>query len=116
MPCARRRSPRPASPSKNLRALIAGLLGSVYTPGQMNHYLRRLRLNGLIHRFQNTNRYLLTAEGCASPSSTPRPNNRLLVPLTAANQAQAPHELRALAAITRHVGDYASRARLPRAA
>jgi hypothetical protein len=82
----------------------------------MNHYLRRLRLNGLIHRFQNTNRYLLTAEGCASPSSTPRPNNRLLVPLTAANQAQAPHELRALAAITRHVGDYASRARLPRAA
>ena len=49
--------------SKNLRALIAGLLGSVYTPGQMNHYLRRLRLNGLIRRFQNTNRYLLTAEG-----------------------------------------------------
>ena len=43
--------------------------------------------------------------------------NRLLVPLTAANQPQAPPELRAaLAAITRHVDDYANRARLPRAA
>jgi hypothetical protein len=36
---------------------------------------------------------------------------------TAANQAQAPLELRAaLAAITRHVDDYANRARLPRTA
>jgi hypothetical protein len=43
--------------------------------------------------------------------------NRLLVPLTAANQAQAPAELRAaLAAITRHVDDYADSARLPRPA
>ena len=40
--------------------------------------------------------------------------NRLLVPLTAANQPQAPPELRtALSAITRHVDDYANRARLP---
>ena len=43
--------------------------------------------------------------------------NRLLIPLTAANQPQAPPELRAaLTAITRHVDDYANRARLPRAA
>jgi hypothetical protein len=36
---------------------------------------------------------------------------------TAANQARAPPELRAaLAAITRHVDDYANRARLPRTA
>ena len=43
--------------------------------------------------------------------------SRLLVPLTAADQAQAPPELRAaLAVITRHVDDYANRARLPRAA
>jgi hypothetical protein len=43
--------------------------------------------------------------------------NRLLVPLTAASQPQAPADLRtALAAITRHVDDYATRARLPRAA
>ena len=44
-------------------------------------------------------------------------HNRLLRPLTAANQPQAPPELRAaLAAITRHVNDYANHARLPRAA
>ena len=43
--------------------------------------------------------------------------DRLLVPLTAANQPQVPPELRAtLAAITRHVDDYANRARLPRGA
>jgi hypothetical protein len=43
--------------------------------------------------------------------------NRLLVPLTAANQPQAPPELRAaLAAITRHIDDYANHARLPRTA
>ena len=42
---------------------------------------------------------------------------RLLVPLTAADQAQAAPELRAaLSAITRHVDDYADRARLPSAA
>lgn len=42
---------------------------------------------------------------------------RLLVPLTAANQPQAPPEFRAaLATITRHVDDYAARARLPRTA
>ena len=43
--------------------------------------------------------------------------NRLLVPLTAANQPQAPRELRtALATITRHVDHYAEQARLSRAA
>ena len=43
--------------------------------------------------------------------------NPRLVPLIAANQPQAPPELRAaLAVITRHVDDYAARARLPRAA
>ena len=43
--------------------------------------------------------------------------NRLLVPLTAANQPQAPPGLRAaLTTITRHVDDYITRARLPHAA
>src|SRR6266545_3238684 len=43
--------------------------------------------------------------------------NRLLIPLTAADQPQAPPELRAaLATITRHVDDYTTRARLPQAA
>jgi hypothetical protein len=40
-----------------------------------------------------------------------------VVPLTAADQLQAPPDLRAaLATITRHVDNYATRARLPQAA
>jgi hypothetical protein len=79
--------------SKNLRVLIAGLLGSPYAPGQMTYDLRRLRLNGLIRRLPHTNRYTLTGDGIrlavfytrsttgsSSPSPprtrpTPRPNS-----------------------------------------
>jgi hypothetical protein len=103
--------------SKNLRVLIAGLPGSAYTPGQMTYDLRRLRLGGLIRRLPHTNRYTLTADGIRIAVFYTKIYNRLLVPLTAANQAQAPPELRAaLATITRHVDHYATRARLPRAA
>jgi len=103
--------------NKNLRVLIAGLLGSSYTPGQMTYDLRRLRLGGLIRRLPHTNRYTLTEDGIRIAVFYTKIYNRLLVPLTAANQPQAPPELRAaLAAITRHVDDYADRARLPRAA
>ena len=103
--------------NKNLRVLIAGLLGSTYTPGQMTYDLRRLRLAGLIRRLPHTNRYTLTEDGIRIAVFYTKVYNRLLVPLTAANQPQAPPELRAaLRAITRHVDDYANRARLPRAA
>jgi hypothetical protein len=103
--------------NKNLRVLIAGLLGSTYTPGQMTYDLRRLRLGGLIRRLPHTNRYVLTAEGIRIAVFYTKVYNRLLVPLTAANQPQAPPELRAaLTTITHHVDDYANRARLPRAA
>jgi hypothetical protein len=101
--------------NKNLRVLMTGLLGSTaYTPGQMTYDLRRLRLNGLIRRLPHTNRYVLTAEGIRIAVFYTKVYNRLLVPLTAANQPQAPPELRAaLTTITRHVDDYAARARLP---
>jgi hypothetical protein len=103
--------------NKNLRVLIAGLPGSAYTPGQMTYDLRRLRLNGLIRRLPHTNRYALTADGIRIAVFYTKVYNRLLVPLTAANQPQAPPELRtALATITRHVDHYAEQARLPRAA
>jgi hypothetical protein len=60
---------------------------------------------------------VLTADGIRIAVFYTKVCNRLLVPLTAANQAQAPPELRtALSAITRHVDDYATRARLTRAA
>jgi hypothetical protein len=103
--------------NKSLRAVIAGLLGSDYRPGQMTYDLRRLRLAGLIQRLPRSNRYTLTADGIRIAVFYTKIYNRLLVPLTGADQPQAPAELRAaLATISRHVDDYAARARLPRAA
>ena len=96
--------------NKNLRVLITGLLGSAYTPGQMTYDLRRLRLNGLIRRLPHTNRYTLTSDGIRIAVFYVKVYNRLLVPLTAANQAQAPPELRAaLSAITLQPGHIAPR-------
>jgi hypothetical protein len=103
--------------SKNLRVLIAGLLGSAYTPGQMTYGLRRLRLNGLIRRLPHTNRYVLTEDGIRIAVFYTKIYNRLLVPLTAANQPQAPPELRAaLRTIDQHIDGYITRARLSSAA
>jgi hypothetical protein len=103
--------------NKNLRVLIAGLPGSACTPGQMTYDLRRLRLNGLIRRIERTSRYVLTADGVRIAVFYTKVYNRLLVPLTAADQPRAPPELRtALATITRHVDHYADAARLPCAA
>ena len=56
----------------SLRGLVAGLLGRDYSTHQMTYDLRRLRLHGLIERIPHTNRYVLTPDGPASPSSTPR--------------------------------------------
>jgi hypothetical protein len=103
--------------NKHLRVLIAGLLGSDYRPNQMTYDLRRLRLNGLIRRLPHSNRYTLTPDGIRIAIFYTKVYNRLLVPLTSADQPQAPPELRnALATITRHVDDYATHARLPRGA
>jgi hypothetical protein len=78
--------------------------------------LRRLRLNGLIRRIEHTHTYVLTPTASASRSST-KVYNRLLRPLAAADQPQAPPGLRrALAVIDRHVEDYIARARLKPAA
>jgi hypothetical protein len=103
--------------NKNLRVLIAGLLGSDYRPNQMTYDLRRLRLNGLIRRIPRSNRYLLTDDGIRIAVFYTKIYNRMLTPLTAANQPQAPPELQAaLTTITHHVNQYATQARLPPAA
>jgi hypothetical protein len=103
--------------NKSLRALMTGLLHAPYTPGQMTYDLRRLRLAGLIHRVEHTNRYVLTPDGIRFAVFYTKVHNRLLRPLMAADQAQAPSELRqALRAINQHVDDYISRARLGKAA
>ena len=103
--------------NKSLRALITGLLHAPYTPGQMTYDLRRLRLAGLIHRIEHTNRYVLTPDGIKFAVFYTKLHNRLLRPLMAADQPQAPPELRqALNVISQHVDDYISRARLGKAA
>jgi hypothetical protein len=103
--------------NKRLRALVAELLGTSYRPGQMTYDLRRLRRHGLIQRIPRTNRYVLTPDGLRVAVFFTKVHNRLLRPLLAADQAQAPPELRAaLQELDRHVDAYAAHARLSRAA
>jgi hypothetical protein len=103
--------------NKSLRALTARLLGTRYTASQMTYDLRRLRLNGLIRRIAHTHTYVLTPEGTRIAIFYTKLYNRLLRPLAAADQPQAPAALRqALTVIDRHVDDYIARARLKHAA
>jgi predicted MarR family transcription regulator len=79
----------------------------------MTYDLRRLRLAGLIHRIEHTNRYVLTPDGIRFAVFYTKVHNRLLRPLMASSQPQAPPELRqALRTIDQHVGNYITRARL----
>ena len=99
--------------NKSLRALMTGLLHAPYTPGQMTYDLRRLRLAGLIRRIDRTNRYVLTPDGTKVAVFYTKLHNRLLRPLLAADQPQAPPELRAaLRAIDQHISSYITHARL----
>jgi len=103
--------------NKSLRALTARLPGTSYSASQMTYDLRRLRLNGLIRRIEHTHTYVLTPEGQRLAIFYTKIYNRLLRPLGAADQLQAPPGLRrALAVIDRHVDDYISKARLKPAA
>jgi hypothetical protein len=100
--------------NKSLRALMTGLLHAPYSPGQMTY---DLRLAGLIRRTEHANRYVLTPGGIRVAVFYTKLRNRLLRPLLAADQPQAPAELRgALRTIDRHVEDYITRARLSPAA
>jgi hypothetical protein len=103
--------------NKSLRALMTGLLRTPYSPGQMTYDLRRLRLAGLIHRIEHTNRYTVTPDGIAFAVFYTKVHNRLLRPLMAATQPKAPPELRqALHVINQHVDASITRARLGKAA
>ena len=83
----------------------------------MTYNLRRLRMAGLIRRIEHTNRYVLTHDGIRVAVFYTKLHNRLLRPLLAADQPQAPPELRAaLRAIDQHIGTYITRARLSAAA
>ena len=77
----------------------------------------RLRLAGLIRRIEHTNHYVLTPDGTRAAIFYTKVHNRLLRPLLAADQPQAPAELRtALRTIDQHVEHYITCARLGRAA
>jgi hypothetical protein len=102
--------------NKSLRALMTGLLNAPYSPGQMTYDLRRLRLAGLIRRIEHANRYVLTPDGIKVAVFYTKVHNRLLRPLLAADQPQAPADLRAaLKTIDQHVASYIARARLTQA-
>jgi hypothetical protein len=103
--------------NKSLRALMTGLLHAPYAPGQMTYDLRRLRMTGLIRRIEHTNRYVLTPDGIKVAVFYTKLHNRLLRPLLAADQPQAPAELRAaLRTIDQHIEDYITCARLAKPA
>ena len=96
---------------------MVSALAAPYTPGQMTYDLRRLRLAGLIRRIEHTNTYVLTPDGIKFAVFYTKLHNRLLRPLMAADQPQAPPELRqALRTLSQHVDDYINRARLGKAA
>jgi hypothetical protein len=99
--------------NKSLRALTARLLGTSYNTSQKTYDLRRLRTNGLIQRIEHTHTYTLTPHGQRPAIFYTKLHNRLLPPLTATDQPQAPPELRhAPATIDQHIEDYTTRARL----
>jgi hypothetical protein len=103
--------------NRSLRGLVAGLLGSDYTPAQMSYDLRRLRLHGLIQRIEGTQRYTLTPDGIRIAIFYTKLQHRLLAPLLTADQPPAPTELRhALHTIDRAINHYATNARLRPAA
>jgi len=103
--------------NQSLRGLVAGLLGTDYSTGQMTYDLRRLRLHGLITRIPHTNTYTLTPEGLRVALFFTKVHRRLLGPLLDADQPPADPELRrALITLDHAVHDYVTNARLGAAA
>lgn len=99
--------------NRSLRAQVSALLGTDYTANQMSYDLARLRNNGLIHRLEHTNTYVLTDDGQRVAIFYTKVHDRLLRPLLAANTRPAAPPLReALATINKSVADYTLAARL----
>jgi hypothetical protein len=105
--------------NKSLRALMAGLLGGAnYSMNQASYDLARLRVNGLITRIPDRNRYRLTGDGLAFAIFYTKVHDRLLCPLLAADTPPAPPPIRkALRTIDIHITRRIDNARLaPKAA
>ena len=92
---------------------MTGLLGGSYSTNRASYDLTRLRRNGLITRVPGRNLYRLTNDGLAFAIFYTKVHNRLLRPLTAANDPPAPLPLRqALRVIDSQVTDYIAEARM----
>jgi hypothetical protein len=103
--------------NRSLRALMTGLLGAPYGMTQASYDLARLARNGLITRRPHANTYDLTPDGLAFAIFYTKVHDRVLSPLFAAGQPQAPPQLRAaLHTIERIIDGRLAAARLPAAA
>jgi hypothetical protein len=103
--------------NRSLRALMTGLLGAPYSMTQASYDLARLSRNGLITRRPHANTYDLTPDGLEFAIFYTKVHDRVLAPLFAAGQPQAPPPLRAaLTAIQHHIDNRIAAARLPMAA
>ena len=95
--------------NRDLRALLAGLLGAdTITAGQMSYDLRRLRVHGLIIRIPHSHRYRLTETGLHHAMLLSHVHTRLLLPGLAQltdPDPPAPSPLRAAARNYRHALD-----------
>jgi hypothetical protein len=100
--------------NRSLRALMTGLLGVPYSMAQASYDLARLCRNGLITRRPHANTYDLTPDGLAFAIFYTKVHDRVLSPLFAAGQPQAPPQLRAaLRTIEQHIAQRLADARLP---
>ena len=103
--------------NRSLRALMTGLLGAPYGMTQASYDLARLARNGLITRRPHANTYDLTPDGLMFAVFYTKVHDRVLSPLFAAGQPQAPPQLRpALHAIELIIDGYLADARLPASA
>jgi len=103
--------------NKSLRALMTGLLGTAYTMNQASYDLARPTRNGLITRIPHRNLYAFTADGLRFAVFYTKVHDRVLHPLMAGDQPQAPPPLRhALHILDTEVSRRLQAARLPAAA
>lgn len=93
--------------NRSLRALVAGLLGCEYSANQMTYDLHRLRLHGLIRRIGRSHRHPLTEDGTRFAVFYSKLGERVLPPLSAVDQPNAPPKLRrALRVIDGSIADH----------
>jgi len=103
--------------NRSLRALMTGLLGAPYGMTQACYDLARLRRNGLLTRRPHANTYDLTPDGLAFAIFYTKVHDRVLAPLFAVGQPQAPPPLRAaLRTIEHHIDERLATVKLPAAA